>query len=74
MLLVVEFNNKHLDTSFASIDPKIIKHPIEGTPRNLKTAVNPIDQGPLNQGVHPFGHLFVIYICETGSEGSRRMK
>ena len=32
MLLFGEFNNAHLDTSFASIDPKIMKlHPIEGT-------------------------------------------
>ena len=32
MLLGVEFNNAHLDTSFESIDPKIMKlHPIEGT-------------------------------------------
>ena len=31
MLLDVEFNNAHLDTSFASIDPKIKKlRPIEG--------------------------------------------
>ena len=31
-LLCGEFNNAHLDTSFASIDPKIMKlHPIEGT-------------------------------------------
>ena len=32
MLLCGEFNNVHLDTSFASIDPKTMKlHPIEGT-------------------------------------------
>ena len=32
MLLGVEFINAHLDPSFASIDPKIMKlHPIEGT-------------------------------------------
>ena len=32
MLLCGEFNNAHLDTSFASIDPKMLKlHPIEGT-------------------------------------------
>ena len=32
ILLGEEFNNAHLDTSFASIDPKIMKlHPIEGT-------------------------------------------
>ena len=32
MLLGVESNNAHLDTSFASIDPKIKKlHQIEGT-------------------------------------------
>ena len=32
MLLGVEFNNAHSDTSFASIDPKIMKlHPIKGT-------------------------------------------
>ena len=31
-LLCREFNNAHLDTSFASIDPKILKlRPIEGT-------------------------------------------
>ena len=31
-LLCGEFNNAHLDTSFASIDPKILKlRPIEGT-------------------------------------------
>ena len=31
MQLGVKFNNAHLDTSFASIDPKIMKlHPIEG--------------------------------------------
>ena len=46
----VEFNNAHFDTSFAWIDQKILKlRPIEGTyvPRNLKTALNPIDQRPL---------------------------
>ena len=34
MLLGVEFNNAHLDTSFASIDPQIMKlHPIlKGSP------------------------------------------
>ena len=49
MLLCGEFNNAHLDTSFASIDPKILKlRPIErDLPRNLKTALNPIDQRPL---------------------------
>ena len=32
MLLCGEFNNAHLDTSFASIDPKTMKlRPIEGT-------------------------------------------
>ena len=32
MLLCGEFNNAPLDTSFASIDPKILKlRPIEGT-------------------------------------------
>ena len=32
MLLCGEFNNAHLGTSFASIDPKTMKlHPIEGT-------------------------------------------
>ena len=32
MLLCEKFINAHLDTSFASIDPKIMKlHPIEGT-------------------------------------------
>ena len=32
MLLCEEFNNAHLDTSFASIDQKILKlHPIQGT-------------------------------------------
>ena len=32
MLLCGEFNNAHLDTSSASIDPKTMKlHPIEGT-------------------------------------------
>ena len=32
MLLCGEFNNAHLDTSFASIGPKILKlRPIEGT-------------------------------------------
>ena len=32
MLLCREFNNAHLDTSFASIDQKTMKlHPIEGT-------------------------------------------
>ena len=74
MLLCGEFNNTHLDISFVSIDPQIMKlHPIEGT-WNLKTALNPIDQRPINKGVHPFGHLFVIYISEMGSEGWRRMK
>ena len=49
MLLCGEFNNAHLDTSFASIDPKTMKlHPIEGNyPRNLKTALNPIDYRPV---------------------------
>ena len=67
-------NNKaHLDTSFASIDPKIMKlHPIEGTyPRIWKLHLILLTR---DQGVHPFGYLVVIYICETGSEGWRRTK
>ena len=50
MLLCGEFNDAHLDSSFASIDPKMMKlHPIGGTyPRNLKAALNPIDHRPVS--------------------------
>ena len=49
ILLCGEFNNAHLDTSFASIDPQNIETTPDwrDLPRNLKTALKPIDQRPL---------------------------
>ena len=71
MLLCGEFDNAHLDTSFASIDPKILKlRQIEGTylrsencTKSYCTSVWP----SLNVS-------FVIGIFEMGSEGWRGIK
>ena len=57
-----EFNNAHLDTSFVSMDPKIMKLlPIEGTRLKLTTALNSIDhKRPLNHSVHTFVKSIVM--------------
>ena len=46
-LFGIEFNNAHLSTLFASIDPKIMKlHRLKGRTQEAETALNHFDQRP----------------------------
>ena len=80
MLLCGEFNNAHLDTSFASIDPQNIETTprLKGLTPKSETALNPIDQRPLTTVYIPLAIFLMfplfIYVFKTVSEGWRGIK